>query len=50
MTKIDKLKKIEDIGWEYFKASGDINAYGMVVSAREKRKELEKEQSSGYEM
>jgi len=50
MGKIDRYKKIEDIGWAYFKASGDINAYGMVVSAREKRRELEQEQENGRSM
>ena len=53
MSDIKNLKKVEDIGWEFFKRTGDINAYGMAVSAREiaMKKRLEQEQeNNGYGM
>ena len=53
MSDIKNLKKAEDIGWEYFRRTGDINAYGMVVSSRElaKEKRFEQEQeSNGFGM
>lgn len=37
--EIDKYKLIEKLGWEAFSKTGDINCYGMVVSARELAKE-----------
>ncbi len=40
--EIKKMKTIEDIGWGYLRATGSVHAYGMIVSAREKIKELEK--------
>ncbi len=39
----NKYKKIENLGWEAFAKTGDINCYGMVVSARELAKTKEKE-------
>lgn len=44
MSKIDKLKKLEDLGWDAFSKTGSINDYGIIVSAREMKKELIKEQ------
>ena len=37
--EIDKYKIIEKLGWTAFSKTGDINCYGMVVSARELAKE-----------
>lgn len=53
MDDIKKLKKTEDIGWAFFQKTGDINAYGMVVSSRElaMEKRFEKEQQeNGFGM
>ena len=52
MSKIKTLKHIENLGWEAFKATGDINAYGMIVSSRELQKEHQKEdeQTNGFGM
>ena len=53
MGKIEDYKKAENIGWEFFEKTGDINAYGMVVSSRELAKEklFEQEQeNNGYGM
>ena len=48
MGKIEDYKKAENIGWKFFEKTGDINAYGMVVSSRELAKEklFEQEQEN----
>ena len=43
MADIKTYKKLENLGWDAFEKTGDINDYGMVVSAREKIKQLEQE-------
>lgn len=49
MADIKTYKKMEDLGWEAFRKTGDINDYGMVVSSRELAKEkaiqIEQEQN-----
>lgn len=50
MADIKTYKKIEDLGWNVFEKTGNINDYGMIVSAREKIKQLEQEQDMGREM
>lgn len=51
MSDIKNLKKIEDLGWEAFRATGDIGAYGMIVSSRELQKEKNREnESNGMSM
>ena len=40
--KAKVYKDIENLGWKVFSLTGDINDYGMIVSAREKQKELQK--------
>jgi len=50
MADIKTYKKIEDLGWNAFEKTGNINDYGMVVSAREKIKQLEQEQDMVREM
>ena len=52
MSKIVNLKQVENLGWQAFKATGDINAYGMIVSSRELQKEHQKEeeQTNGFGM
>ena len=40
--KAKVYKEIENLGWKAFSLTGDINDYGMIVSAREKQKELQK--------
>ena len=53
MGKIEDYKKAENIGWKFFEKTGDINAYGMVVSSRELTKEklFEQEQeNNGFSM
>lgn len=47
MNENDKYKKIEKLGWELFSKTGDIDFYGVVVSARELEKE--KEQQNSFE-
>lgn len=47
MSENDNYKKIEKLGWELFSKTGDIDFYGMVVSARELEKE--KEQQNNFE-
>lgn len=43
MSDIKTYKKIEELGWKAFSNTGNINDYGIIVSAREKQKELQKQ-------
>lgn len=52
MSSVKNLKKIENLGWKAFEATGDINAYGMIVSSREllQMEEQKEEQNNRYGM
>ena len=52
MSNIKNLKHIENLAWKAFKMTGDINAYGMIASARELQleKQKEDEQNNGFGM
>lgn len=51
MSKLKDLKRVEDIGWKAFEATGDINAYGMIVASRELQKEkIQENQQNGFGM
>ena len=53
MADIKNYKKMEDLGWEVLRKTGDINAYGMIVSSRELAKEKmiqEEQEQSGFGM
>ena len=44
MNDIKKLKKVEELGWEVLKATGMIDGYGMIISARELQQEKQKQE------
>ena len=51
MSKIKDLKKVEDVAWKAFAATGDINAYGMIVASRElQREKIQENQQNGLGM
>ncbi|MBQ8452132.1 MAG: YqzL family protein [Clostridia bacterium] len=49
MGNQNSYKKLEDLGWEVFSKTGNINDYGIIVSAREKQEELKKEENENLE-
>ncbi len=43
MSNKNTYKKLENLGWDAFSKTGNINDYGIVVASREKQKEMNKQ-------